>query len=273
MLVLSLLVSAAPSALADTWEDEAADMNPGKTVTSTERVPLRFVRRPLTLPDNTWGLIFDAGYTQLSKSTPLGAFNAGAGFGVTDDAEVGVLLLLGTFSPDKDSGLESPRVFGKYRLSDGDFELAAKIEFEIPLGQGYSAEASLPILGRIADVVRIDLEPAVEMNLVPGVSFIVKSPLRIGFQIIDSMRLSVGGHVKAERFGNTRVLGNLSAGVSYAFSGDLGAFGDVSLEVTTPNYALYGQLPEDPSFGNYWSVFLYARFFIEQEPMFGRIGF
>lgn len=260
--------------LADTWEEEARDagLRPGQTsIVTKEIIPLRFVRRPLTLPGGMFGLLFDLGYRQVRPHSPLGAFNAGSGYGVDDNTEVGIMLVIASFSSEPDAGFRSPRIFGKYRLLSGDFELAARLDIELPLGEGWLGQAHLPMLARIADVIRIDAAPGVELTTNPGVQFVVKLPLQLGFQIIDALRLSVGGQLQLERFGNERLLGNLSASATYAVGGASGAFGDISLEVTTPNLALYGALPEDPNIGNYWSVFLNTRFYIAQDPEYGRI--
>jgi len=97
----ALLLLAALASFGSGFDDEdPGDLDRRVGLFAANQMPLRRVERPLSMPKSTYGLRFDLTYTELTRGTPLVRFFGAAGFGLTDDLELGILLLPLSFSPD-----------------------------------------------------------------------------------------------------------------------------------------------------------------------------
>jgi hypothetical protein len=76
----------------------------------------------------------------------------GAGFGITDDFEVGALVIPLLLSPEVDFG--NPQIYAMYRFVPGEVEVGARVDFSIPVQDG--SDATL----RVGVPVRFHLAPA-----------------------------------------------------------------------------------------------------------------
>lgn len=94
-----------------------------------------------------------AGPLQLCEGDTFARLSAGAGFGITDDLEVGALYLLPIqFAPDAD--FLNPRLYGRYRFLDGDVELSVQLGLTIPFQGVFAFDVGVPAWVHInADLV------------------------------------------------------------------------------------------------------------------------
>jgi hypothetical protein len=265
LITLALLVSllGAPD------EEEAEEWVP-RYETPFE-VP--FVDRPITLPEDMFGLLFDLGVTQLSRGTPLVAFDAGAGYGVTSDLEVGVILVPLTLSSDESSGLGEPRIFAEHRLVGGVFELSARLEVELPLSPPYRLDAAVPFLVHLGGIARLDgalaFRAGYDNKLLPEAGI----PLELTFQIARRLALSAGGYGRTTSFERPNLLTSFSLRAAYTIEDEGRPWADLGVLATSPAFALAGELPDDPSLGKYFAVALVTRFFIPDTTDYGRLEF
>jgi hypothetical protein len=128
------------------------------------RQPLALSQRPLTLPRGT--LRVDGSVDLLG---PLFAMQAGAGFGVTDDLEVGALLVPVFVNWGFGGGWFSNMVFyGMHRLTQGRVEVAARADVMVPTDPQedlWHLTLAVPVLIRAGERVRIDTGVQLAMAL------------------------------------------------------------------------------------------------------------
>jgi hypothetical protein len=229
-------------------------------------VPLAWVDRPLTTPEDAFELIFELAYSQLGSRWPVVIGEAGARYGHTADFEVGIRLLRLSMSPAPDTGLNNPMAFLRYRVLSGVLELAGYLETEIPVGGVYEANARIEMLLRLGRLVRIDLGPTVGVFAENPWRFRGLAPLEIAFQLGDHVKLSAVGIIELYDLEQTKnVLGRAGARLVYTFGGEKHATADLGLLVTTPNLALSGERPDDPALNNYFLALVDLRWFIANE--------
>lgn len=261
---------AAPAAASDfdRWGDEdEPGVEDRYTLGGAPKIPVRMVDRPLTLTRGTYGLGFDLAFTRLGPSTQLLAFDAGSGFGVTDDLEVGILLVPLTLSQERDSGLGPPRFLVDRRLIRGVFELSVGAEVELPLGSTFHFGGRIPFRLHLGGFASIDSGVRVDVAVGAGAfEPTVSVPLSIGVQLAEQLAVSFTAQAAVTDFERNRVLGNFGARVGWTITDKHGAWGDLGLLFRTRNIALEGALPSDPQRGNYFTVAIVTRFFIQEEP-------
>ena len=108
-------------------------------------------QRPLTLDqgrlriDASLGFVkvcFSAGTLSACTEVFVG-LAAGASYGITDDLEVGAMVLPLTLSPEVKYG--NPSVYGQYRMVGGDVEVAARAEVWLPVEGDFRLQVGAPI--------------------------------------------------------------------------------------------------------------------------------
>jgi hypothetical protein len=229
-------------------------------------VPLAFVDRPLTTPEDSFELIFELAYSQLSDRWPVVLGEAGARYGIQDDFEVGVRLLRVSMSPAPDTGLENPMGFLRYRVVRGTLELAGYVETEIPFGGTYEANARVEMMVRVGRIARLDFGPTVGLLADDPMRYRLNAPLELAFQLGDHVKLSAVGILEMYDLSRPRnVLGRAGVRFAYTFGSERRATADLGLLVTTPNLALSGVRPENPAFNNYLLVLLDLRWFLAND--------
>jgi hypothetical protein len=159
---------AAPSSGDAPWE--TADVAP--------RFPVPLQQRPLTLPRRM--VRVDASVDVYSweffgRVTDVG-FHLGAGYGVTDDFELGALLIpvqVLNFDGGREVMFGDMQVQGTYRLIRGPVEVGARVELSLPTSDDYgdrfvSMAFGVPVLVRLGSVARLDTGVQVAVNVHPG---------------------------------------------------------------------------------------------------------
>jgi hypothetical protein len=126
-----------------------------------QQLPLPLARRPLTLTRNT--LRADADLTlahlQISLLGGTGSSNAlglslGAGYGITDDLEVGATVIPLTLSPD--FAYNAPSVYGTYRFLHGDVDVGAQLALTLPIDRDFGLGVGVPVLFHLGEAARLD---------------------------------------------------------------------------------------------------------------------
>jgi len=139
----------------------AASSAQAQQVAPAQQLPLSFARRPLTLTRNTLRVDaeFVISHTEVtflgttSSSTGVG-LSAGAGFGITEDLEVGATVLPLTLSPDFQ--YNRPSVYGTYRFLRGDVEVGARLALSLPINGDFGINVGVPVLLHLGDTMRLD---------------------------------------------------------------------------------------------------------------------
>lgn len=70
--------------------------------------------------------------------------SAGAGFGITEDLEVGAAYLL-PIQLAPEANFLNPRLYGRYRFLRGDVEIGAQLGVTIPFQGDFSFDVALPV--------------------------------------------------------------------------------------------------------------------------------
>lgn len=78
----------------------------------------------------------------------------GIGVGVTDDVELGGLLLPVRVTPDSD--LDDLELYARFAFLDGTFEMAGQVTVQVPTQTETGLGLGLPMLIHVGDVLRID---------------------------------------------------------------------------------------------------------------------
>jgi hypothetical protein len=229
-------------------------------------MPLAFVDRPLTTPADSFELIFELAYSQLSSRWPVVFGEAGARYGHTADFEIGVRLLRLSMSPAPDTGLDNPMGFLRYRVLSGVFELAGYVETEIPFGGVYEANARIETMLRIGRIARLDFAPTIGIFAEDPLRYRALAPLELAFQLGDRVKLSALGIVELYDLARARnVVGRAGGRLAYTFGDERRATADLGLLVLTPNLALSGERQEEPAFNNFFQVLVDLRWFLADD--------
>jgi hypothetical protein len=140
--------------------------------------PTPLVQRPLTLPRGVLRGDADLGYFRVPSAPSAQhviALNIGAGFGITDDLEAGILLLPFYGEPKAgDYWFGHMALYGMYRFIEGDVEVGARVEVLLPTQTRdqafFGVNLAVPVLLRLNDRVRIDTGLQVALMISPDVT-------------------------------------------------------------------------------------------------------
>jgi hypothetical protein len=201
--------------------------------------PVSFVERPLTLPRFTLAPFGEFDVTRLGTTTTaaggglssdvvLVGIQLGASFGITDNIEVGAVLLpiqfnngagYGGYFLGEEGALAQPSVFATFRFfHQQPIEIGARllVQFLVPrsgLGAGALIEPSLPLLVHIGKIGRFDAEVGVPIRVVGGTTVGTVTtgttaevgldvPLRLAFDIIEPLHIGLNTGLVIEDFGH-----------------------------------------------------------------------
>lgn len=167
------------------------------------RLPRPFVERPLTVPADH----FEVRLTGAFRSEVGGDWSvpllAGAGYGFTDDIELGVelirLSLVPANSESPDSDFLAPTVYGSGKLTLGAVDLGTRLDIELPL-QGLRA-AELRLLGRLrlARRIRFDLGWSLGVVAQDGdAAWPSQLPIELSIQVVPSLAVRGGGRLASD---------------------------------------------------------------------------
>jgi len=209
----------------------AASLAAGTARAGDQDYPVSYVERPLTLPKFTLAPSLELDIERIgfgaatasaggvTVTTNAGALvvtgmQIGASFGITNDLEVGAIVLPILFSPAGGYGAPflgeeghygEPTLYATYRfLHKEDFDLGVRLNIQIfvpeyGLGAGAIIEPSVPFLLHIGKRMRFDAEVGIPIIAGGGNGFTgatgatagLDVPLRLAFDIIEPLHVGV----------------------------------------------------------------------------------
>ena len=234
---------------------------PGSAGAADSEYPLSFVERPLTLPRLTLAPELELDLNRLGVSVlsatgvatadaVLAGMQVGATFGVTDNLEVGALVLPlqftnpvgygGLFVGEEKSG--NPGVFATYRfLRLRGVDLGARLLVQVltpqpGLGAGVLIEPSAPLLLHIGRIARLDAEVGIPIGVRGGTTTRVGTttvqtsssgfvgldvPVRLAVDIVEPFHVGASTGVHVDDFGHPGESTSIPLGVfaGYAIGG------------------------------------------------------
>lgn len=147
----------------------AASGAQAQEVPAPQRLPPSFSRRPLTLTRGTLRLDaelaiahFETSFLGVTASSNSVGLGLGAGFGITEDLEVGATVLPLTLSPD--FKYNAPSVYGTYRFLRGDVEVGARLALTLPIDRDFGVSVGVPVLLHIGETARLDTGAFVDLT-------------------------------------------------------------------------------------------------------------
>ena len=149
------------------------------------QLPVRYQARPLTLPELTLrpdvGLAFESRARVGEDRLNTLGLDAGFGIGVTDDLELGTLIVPLEMAPT--FRYDDPAIYGRYRFLTGKLELGAELRMWLPFKDDFRLSMGVPLLWHAGRVVRVDSGFFLLTDFGDRVEATV--PLRLGFQTSD----------------------------------------------------------------------------------------
>jgi hypothetical protein len=239
---------------------DASDRIPPSTM------PLRAVDRPLTLLEDHFGLAPEVFVTRHGDEALVGVF-AGAGYGVTDDLEVGLTLIRLTLSSDPDTGLDAPTGYVEYRLLDSIFELSARAELELPINSGIDFAVAVPMRLHVASLFRLDLEPRFYGTIASPYTIRTTVPAELRVQLGD--RFSVGA-LASITWPSLRVsrssLGQVGARLAFTIEKAAAALAEIRATAFSNSVVFGSEAALTPQYGADWTFYLDATIYLRSDP-------
>ncbi len=251
--------------LAFSFAIPAAAQTPGIEADGT--LPVRHAARPLTLIDGLFRLDFVAGGGLIDRTDAAVQLVAGAGYGVSDNFEVGIVLIDAIVSPNRDSGLQEPGGYLRYRFVDGSLQAAAEVFGQAPTDGRLAFAAAAPTLVSVADRLRFDLRPQIEAAQRDEWVVSWRAEGALSVQIADQLRAYAGGVVRDGVAGPVRPLLQLTGGLAFTFVDGPQPIGDLELRVQSRAWRLGDdETPVPQNLDGDWFAVLAYRPFIRSQP-------
>jgi len=261
--ILSVFCSLAFSAYAE----DTGELDYRFTLVDQKKLPLRRVQRPLLMPLHYYEIYFDAEVTQVDPRTPWTQIGIGASYGISNDWEVGMLILPISFSAATDSGFSTPEFQLKYGLLKGVFEVSLDFSTILPIATEVTPMLKLNTRTHLGEWISLDLGAYARYEFVGGHSkFFAGAPAELRLQILDALSLSASVHVGLIDSVRQRYGGSGSAFIVYTHATKKVPFVDIGAGVKTETYVFSGRMLDDPNQVNYPGVAVFARFFVPEEP-------
>lgn len=207
-------------------------------------LPMRYAERPLTLPRGTVRIDATFAITSqereaLDRQTYV-SFLGVAGFGVTDDIELGVIALPLQISPE--GRFNDPGLYGLLRiLSTDSLDLGLQLEATVPVrdSSAFSNALSGRVLWRASEIFRLDFAASLVAFYQDPIETSLRFPIVGTFQLTESFFLGVqtgldvdyvsGADERAGRKQNAFIPAGVFVGGS--LRGEEGPTGDLRLGV------------------------------------------
>ena len=229
-------------------------------------VPIRHAARPLTLVDGLFRLDFFVGGGQIDRRDLAFQLAAGAGYGISDDFEIGLVLIDAVVSPAQDSGLGEPFGYLRYRLLSGPLQIAGQIEGQLPTDGQWRFEAAVPLQLSILRTIRFDLIPQISAEQVPDWTGFWSAEAELSVQILDVWRIYAGGRSIDEISGPFEPLVQPLGGTVVTLTSDRRPLGDLDVRVQGPAYRLGTDRTIARTLQSDWFFVVAYRPFIRSRP-------
>jgi hypothetical protein len=233
--------------------------------------PVPVVERPLTLNARMLRVDAGLGFSRIEFCSSFGcvgdtvvSLGVGAGFGITDDLEVGALVLPLVLSPEFDYA--GPSVYGMYRFLRGDTEIGLRASITLPVNADFAFSVGAPVWFRFLPRVLLqtglflDGQDATRFNL--G----LRVPASVLVQLTGSLWAGVDTgllfQVTDPGPGDTFAI-PLGLQVGYALPGSTGGrpIADLVASFGFPLF-LVPSAP-DPVVENFWTIGLAGRIYLD----------
>lgn len=260
VLVLGLALSSAPA---------LAQPAPGGAKVAPE-----YTQRSMTLSQGQlradfnpidWGLLFSSVGARDIQGLRIGRVDGfddtiltlglGAGYGITDDIEAGVLLLPLVLAPDGDFG--DIELYGRYVFLRGDIEIGGQLAVAIPTNTSFGVGLGLPVLMKLG---AIRLDTGVEIDLVfsdPDNQVNLEIPVAASFTIADGFFGGVRSGLVLPDFDDLAI--PLHAFFGYTLLGGQAPLADITATFGWPAFLWSG--PGDAVQAGTFEIIAGARFF------------
>jgi hypothetical protein len=235
----------------------SASLAAGTARAGDQEYPVSYVERPLTLPKLTLAPSLELDIDRLlitpSAGTGVGGLlvaisgglvsgmQIGAAFGITDDLEVGAIVLPILFTQGGGYGGQfvgeegtfgEPTIYGTYRLLHREaFDLGARLSIQVlvpenGLGGGAIIEPSVPLLVHVGKRLRFDAEVGIPIiagsktGLTNGGSVTagLDVPLRLAFDVIEPLHVGVSTGFAVDDFGQAADSTRIPLGVFFGYA-------------------------------------------------------
>lgn len=253
----------------------AAQVEPGGDAT-----PQNYVERSMTLGQGElradfapidWGLLFgsiggrsgikDIQGLRISRvetgslDTTILTLGLGAGYGVTDELEVGALLLPLVLAPDGDFG--DIELYGRYRFLSGDVEVGGQLGVSIPTNTNFGLSAGLPVLFHLG-AIRIDTGVELELIFADPTNFVdIDIPVAASVSVADGFFVGVRSGLFVPDFDDIAI--PLQAFAGYTLLAGRAPLADITATFGWPRLLWTG--PGDTVDAGTFDIVLGTRFF------------
>lgn len=237
--------------------------------------PTARAERPLTLPGGMLRIDANLGVTRLSlgllSATSL-RLSVGAGYGITDDIELGVSLPSLNFQidPEFKFGVGNPEILGIFRFLSGDVELAGTVAVRIPIENDFLAfRLGLAALLRFGGNIRLDTGLFFELNVytsgtpAPDPNVGLYLPLRLSFSMTENIFFGVntGFNVLDLTNAGDTIAVPLGLFVGYTIAPADTPVADLSLGFLFPQF--FTTTGQDNPFTDLWSIGINANIYLD----------
>lgn len=228
------------------------------------QLPLPFARRPLTLTARTLRADADFSVSQVSvsflgataSSTVVG-LRLGAGFGITDDLEVGATLIPLTLSPE--FNYNAPSIYGAYRFVRGDIDVGARLDLVFPVNGDFGLRAGVPVLFHLGEGARLDTGAFIELSFGDTLGKALSIPVAFTANLNPNLFLGARTGLLLPNFDSLGMPLGVYAGYTIANGAGASPLADITASFDFPLFFATGR--NDAIFADYWVAGLNGRIF------------
>jgi|GEM_PF-1135513 len=243
-------------------------------------LPLPYAQRPLTLPKMNLRVDVNLAVATASwggiSATSMG-LGTGVGFGITDDIEVGgiVLPLVFEIEPGNDVLFGDPTIYGSFRLLSGNFELGAYVRLSVPVNTDVlEINGGVPMLIRLSDSTRLDTGIFFPVSVFTGSDILGVSPdptvalhlpLAFTVNIMDPLFVGLATGFQIGDLANAGDTISVPLGFNVGYSiGSERPIADLRLELLFPHFLnTSSNVDWDSPFAGIWSITFRANVYID----------
>ncbi len=243
-------------------QPEADTPDPTRSTADPGWIPIRHASRPATLADGLFRLDFFASGALVDREDPIFELSAGTGYGISDDFEVGLVIVGAQISPAEDTGLLDPSGYLRYRLGAGALQAAAEARIVVPTSGRFGFGASVPVQVSFGGTARLDLEPSIEGIQRPDWVGVWDVATTLSVQLTERVRIYAGGRINDGVSGPVEPVIQPRGGVVFTFADGQHPVGDLELELQGPGERLGHDRPVFRGPGTDWLIVIAYRPFI-----------
>ncbi|MCA9602195.1 MAG: hypothetical protein R3A78_08405 [Polyangiales bacterium] len=189
------------------------------------------------------------------------ALSIGGAYGITDDFEVGGILLPLALNPS--SGFGDMSVYGRYRLSGGNTEVGLQAAIQIPTNTDFGIGVGLPVRFHLSESMMLNTGVEAGIIFATGDAGIgLNLPLEFAVNVMPNVFLGAFTGVNTALNPNALKLISLPLGVFGGYSLDLGnkMLLDLSGQFAFQNFLQFGDYAGDTVVTDGWAITLGATF-------------